>query len=144
MKRWLYILVLLSIISCQDVKWPDKPKNLIPKETMVEILAESYTGNAARSVKNRVIRDAGIHLDSLIYSKYGVDSLSFAQSNTYYASQLNEYLDIMKRVEAKLEAKKALIDTTLAQETQKRQDSLKAYREAQIRQSDSLRKAVQD
>ena len=63
----LLIIFLLSFVSCQDVNYPEKPKNLIAKDKMVEILTETYLGNAARSVDNKTIITKGIKMDSLIY-----------------------------------------------------------------------------
>ena len=137
--RFLTFLIFLAlIISCQDVKRPEKPENLIPKDKMVAILAESYTGNAARSINNRVLKDQVIELDSLIYKKFDIDSLQFAESNAYYASQLNEYIAILKQVEDRLTAQKAEIDTLLIREAKLKRDSLDAEREQRKKGKDSL------
>ena len=83
MKKVVYILVLVILASCQHVDRPEKPENLIPKDQMVQILAEAYTGNAARSISNRTLREEGLQIDSLIYNKYRIDSLQFVESNDY-------------------------------------------------------------
>ena len=58
MKHWVPIFVLiLSILGCQNVERPEKPKNLISKEKMVDVLTEAYLANAARSVNNQAIID---------------------------------------------------------------------------------------
>ncbi len=95
-----YIFFLLA--ACQDVERPKKPANLISEDAMVAIIAEAYLNNAARSYNNRELIDKGVALDSLIYKKHNIDSLQFVESNAYYASQLNTYLDIFKRVEERL------------------------------------------
>ena len=116
MKKVVYILVLVILASCQHVDRPEKPENLIPKDQMVQILAEAYTGNAARSISNRTLREEGLQIDSLIYNKYRIDSLQFVESNDYYASEINDYIAIMEEVKAVLEARKVTVDTHLAQE----------------------------
>ncbi|MAO07284.1 MAG: hypothetical protein CL596_01070 [Alteromonas sp.] len=116
MKKVVYILVLVILASCQHVDRPEKPENLIPKDQMVQILAEAYTGNAARSISNRTLREEGLQIDSLIYNKYRIDSLQFVESNDYYASEINDYIAIMEEVKAVLEARKVTVDTLLAQE----------------------------
>ncbi len=98
----LLIIFLLSFVSCQDVNYPEKPKNLIAKDKMVEILTETYLGNAARSVDNKTIITKGIKMDSLIYKNFGIDSLQFAQSNAFYAADVNVYMEIVQKVEARL------------------------------------------
>ena len=107
------ILAILALAACQEVQYPDPPEQLIPKEKMVQILADAYITNASRSkgVNNRIIRTRGIKLDSLLYTKHGIDSLSFAESNSYYASNLEQYTQIITEVEKLLTRKKAEIDS---------------------------------
>lgn len=106
-------LVVLVSSSCQDVKYPESPENLLPKEKFIQVLADAYIANASRSrsVNNRILRTNGIQLDSLLYNKHQVDSLSFAESNAYYASNLDEYTDIILKVQKLLTEKKARIDS---------------------------------
>lgn len=109
-----YILLLMvALASCQEVQYPEPPEQLIPKEKMVQILADAYISNASRSkgVNNRILRTKGMKLDSLLYSKHGVDSLSFAESNSYYASNLEQYTSIITEVEKLLTRKKSEIDS---------------------------------
>lgn len=137
MKPLLVIVITLVLFGCQEVIRPERPENLIPKEKMVQILAESYTGNAARSVRNRTLRDAGITLDSILYAEYDIDSITFAESNAYYASQLNDYIQIMTEVEAILSAKKKRLDSVLELEAQKQRDSLDKNRKGRKKQKDT-------
>lgn len=111
-------------MGCQDVQRPERPENLLPKETMVQMLAESYAGNAARSIRNRTLRDAGVELDSILYAKYKVDSTTFAQSNTYYASQVNDYIEIMTQVERIIKKRRDRLDSIIEIEAQTQRDSL--------------------
>lgn len=109
----VYILLccFLTIISCQDVKKPEAPDNLIDKDKMVEVLSESYLMNAARSIANRDISNRGIKLDSIIYSKFNIDSLQFAKSNAYYSADLDTYKEIFLKVQQNLIKEKELRDT---------------------------------
>ena len=52
------ILAIATLAACQEVQYPDPPEQLIPKEKMVQILADAYITNASRSkgVNNRIIR----------------------------------------------------------------------------------------
>lgn len=137
MKPLFFLLVLLIFFGCQEVIRPEKPENLIPKEKMVQILAESYTGNAARSVRNRTLRDAGVALDSILYAKYDIDSLTFATSNVYYASQITDYIDIMTEVELILSARKKQVDSVIEKEAQQQKDSLDQMSKQRKNQKDS-------
>lgn len=96
------VIVFFVFFGCQDVVKPEKPENLISEETMVSILTESYLINAARSFDFKTLRDKGIKLDSLIYKKFNVDSVQFAESNAYYTADLNRYNKIFVKVEEQL------------------------------------------
>ena len=102
MKYWAILLIALSFGACQNVKQPEKPKNLIGKDKMITILTEAYLANAARSVDNKSIMEQGIKMDSLFYTKFEVDSLQFARSNAFYASDVNLYITMFQEVEARL------------------------------------------
>lgn len=111
MKYWPVLLMLFGLWACQDVKLPEKPKNLIGKDKMVEVLTEAYLANAARSIDNKTIVDRGIKMDSLFYTKFGVDSLQFAQSNAFYAADINMYITIFEEVEARLDGMEKNLDS---------------------------------
>lgn len=102
MNRLMYLLFLTVFLNCQNVERPEKPSNLIPKDKMVEVLTESYIANAARGVgsKNLLVKD--VKMDSLIYNKFGIDSIQFVKSNEYYAAEINDYIEIFEKVEANL------------------------------------------
>jgi len=107
------LLVLISsvVLGCQEVVRPETPEKLIPESKMVDILVEAYIGNAARSNNNRVLRLGGVQLDSILYAKYDIDSLQFAQNTVYYASQIDPYLDILEAVETELSGMKKSLDS---------------------------------
>ncbi|SRX52286.1 DUF4296 domain-containing protein [Aequorivita sp. CIP111184] len=126
MKHWIIILVfMLGFFGCQDVKQPEKPKNLISKDKMIDMLTEAYLANAARSVDNKSIISKGIKMDSLIYKNFDVDSIQFAKSNDFYAADVNVYMDIFQKVEGRLTG------------MQKKMDSI---REVEIELKDSISK----
>jgi len=97
-----FIFFIGFLISCQDVQKPEKPTNLISQEVMVDILTDVYINNAARNINNKLLRNKNIKLDSIIYSKYRVDSLQFVLSNNYYCSNLDVYRDLLTKAQVKL------------------------------------------
>lgn len=124
MKIAIYIILLLLFGSCQEVIRPEKPKNLLSKEKMIDILVESYIGNSARSIDNKTLRDSGVHLDSILYHKFNTDSLTFAQSHVYYSSQLNDYIAIVSEVEKILNNRKRILDSVIQEEAKIQKDTL--------------------
>lgn len=111
MKYWIVFLIPLMIVACQDVQRPEKPKNLIAKDVMAEVLTEAYLANAGRSVDNKTVEIKGVKLDSFIYTKFGIDSLQFVRSNNYYAADINTYVDIFQKVEENLKAIENRLDS---------------------------------
>ena len=110
-KYALLIFLALGVFACQDVVRPDIPEQIIPEAKMVDVLVEAYIGNAARSNNNRVLRMGGVQLDSILYAKYEIDSLQFAQNTAYYASQIDPYMRILEQVETKLSGVKKSLDS---------------------------------
>ena len=112
MRTYSYIVLCGFLFwGCQEVTRPERPDNLIDSETMVGILVDAYLGNAARSNNNRVLREHGIQIDSILYAKYGIDSLQMASSTAYYEAEINSYLAIMDQVESRLSLLKKELDS---------------------------------
>ncbi|WP_271393433.1 DUF4296 domain-containing protein [Aequorivita sinensis] len=109
----ILIFVVISAWGCQDVNVPEKPENLIAKDKMIDILKETYLINAARSVNNKAIISKGIKIDSMIYAKYQIDSLQFAKSNAYYASDINSYMIMIQKVESDLLSMREEMDSII-------------------------------
>ncbi len=99
----------------------EKPANLIPKEKMVLILNDLAIVNAAKVTNAQILRKHDIEPTNYIFTKYGIDSIQFVESDRYYASIPEEHEDIYTAVEAKLEAEKERIA-----QAKKIKDSLKA------------------
>lgn len=102
LKSILALILIFGYTSCQDVKKPEIPSDLISQEKMVDILSEVYIINASRNVNNKLIKKRKLQLDSLVYNKYKVDSLQFVVSNAYYSSDLEVYRNLMTQVQERL------------------------------------------
>jgi len=133
MKQFFLLAIVFMVLGCQNVKYPEKPENLIPKEKMIDVLTEVYLSNASRTYNLRVLRDSGYKLDSMLYKKFDIDSLQFAKSHAYYANDLDEYVAMFEKVKSKLEVVKIKTDTLKARYEERRRikdsitrDSLRA------------------
>jgi hypothetical protein len=115
----IIVLLFLSLNSCQDVREPKKPANLISKDMMIDILTDCYINNAARSISYVKLKNSNIKLDSMIYLKYEIDSVQFTQSNEYYSLQFNTYIDMLTQVEKRLEKIKVSTDSIVKKEKMK-------------------------
>jgi len=114
-KCFAIVCLLFSFISCTN--GIEKPKNLIDKDKMVDVL---YDLSLLEAIKTQNV-GGGISnkkANEYIYKKYKIDSVQLAQSNKYYASDVEEYKKIFEKVKAKLdEQNKKLGNTTNGQIT---------------------------
>lgn len=110
MRKLVSLFLLLAIlIGCQKPAVP-KPDNLIDENEMVDIMYDISILEAMKSQKAVVLEANKINPSTYIYKKYKVDSLQFANSDKFYASDLKKYKEIFekvnKRMEEKMEASK--------------------------------------
>ena len=105
-----YILILtltVFITACTSNTIYKKPKDLIAKDQMVDLLVDMYLANAAKNVKTKK-SERKINYMPLVYEKYGIDSTRFQKSNIYYMSLIDEHEAIYKKVDARL---RKMLDT---------------------------------
>lgn len=87
----------------------EKPKNLIEKDKMIDIL---YDISLLEAIKTQNI-NGGLSSkmsNEYIYKKYKIDSVQFSKSNKYYASDFEEYKSMFEAVKEKLNKKTAEIE----------------------------------
>ena len=124
MKHFFYMLILISLVSCNSVNRPKKPKDLIAKDKMSDIMYDFYILNAAKGVNRKLLESNGIIPVEYIYKKHGIDSLQFAKSNTYYAYDSEVYTGMIEKITVKLQKDKDVYEK-LSNEDQKISDSLR-------------------
>jgi hypothetical protein len=101
-KNILLITALFFIItSCKDEIIP-KPKNLVSKDKMEDIIYDLAILEAART-QNSSVQNYPKPTE-FIKNKYKVDSLTFAKSTQYYASDIKEYKKMYDAVKDRLTA----------------------------------------
>jgi hypothetical protein len=97
--------------SCQNAPI-EKPDNLIDQDKMVDIMFDINVLEAMKSQTTLVLETNKINPNTYIYKKYNIDSLQFANSDKYYASDVKKYKEIFdavnKRIEDQIEASKKL------------------------------------
>ncbi len=112
MKNLVPFFVILTILGCKEdlVK---KPKLLIDRQQMVNIMYDLSLLEAIKYQNPGVLDSNQIHPKQFIYKKYGVDSLQLAQNNVYYASDYKNYKimyeEVVKRIEKDKNRAKAII-----------------------------------
>ena len=127
MKRFVSILIGILVIGCGNSDRPSKPKNLISKDKMSEIIYDVFLLNAAKGINKRILEKNGILPQDYVYKKYNIDSLQFAVSNDYYSYDTETYEAIMRKVKLKIEFEKKLNDS-INEKEEKTKDSLRSQR----------------
>jgi hypothetical protein len=104
MNKFLSILLAgIFFVSCTSNTIIEKPKNLIPKEQMIDLLTDLLLANGSGSIKNTQLK-RNVNYYPLVFEKYNIDTVQFRESNYYYATKVDEYDEIIRKVEARLEA----------------------------------------
>ena len=101
MKNGILLFLLVLSVSCNNNKL-EKPKNLIEEDQMVEII---YSISLLDAMKNQGIPSQSKYPTNaeFLKSKYKIDSLTFAQSSQYYASDYKKYKKMYEEVKRRLE-----------------------------------------
>lgn len=110
-KVLVFLLGLMLTVSCQD-SVVEKPDNLIDKDQMVDIIYDLSLLEAIKSSNYSSLESRKIDPNTYIYKKYKIDSLQFAKSDRYYASDIDVYSGIYDKVSKRLESNKNAIDST--------------------------------
>jgi hypothetical protein len=100
----LFTVLFFGATSCKEEIVP-KPKNLIEKDKMVNIIYDLAILEAARTQNSSV--QNYLKPTEFIKNKYKIDSLTFAKSTQYYASDIKEYKKMYDEVKERLTAENA-------------------------------------
>jgi len=137
MRYFAYLLLSIFLVSCTSNTIYKKPKDVIPRDSMILLLSDMYLASASKNVKNRFKERKQTYLP-LIYEKYEIDSVRFYSSNNYYTSQIEVYEELLQEVKLKIQVQ---LDTF--QKQLKIQDSIKkAKREARKKRNREINDSI--
>lgn len=119
-----YLLLLFLFYSCSKNTEP-KPKNLLDKETMTNLIYDMNMLEAAQGYIPRVLNENKIKPKEFIYKKYEIDSLDFVQNNRYYASNVEMYKRMYDDVTKRILAEKESIQKIIEEEQKATKEKLK-------------------
>jgi hypothetical protein len=126
-KITVILLLCFLVIACTGNGRPKKPDNLISKDKMSEVLYDLYIINAAKGVNRKLLEANGFVPETYVLTKYNIDSLQFALSNTYYSFDTNAYKTIVEQVKSRLEREKEELEALQKTEdkaAKRKQDSI--------------------
>ena len=127
MKNFVYFLIGLSIFSCTSNTIYKKPKNLIPRDSMVLLLKDMYIATSSRHIKNKFSKKKKNYMP-LVYEKHKIDSFRFEISNNFYTSNIETYNEMVNEVKKQLQAEFTVYDKKI-----RLKDSIKAKRKLDLK-----------
>lgn len=98
----LFMLSLL-FLSCQDLEEMDRPRDLIAKQKMVDVLTDLSLLNSSKNYNKQLLEETGLKPNEYLYQKYDIDSAQLALSTRYYARNYTEFEEIYRQVQKNLE-----------------------------------------
>lgn len=122
-KTGLYIIVLLLFACSNDFLPP--PKKLLSENEMESIIYDLALLNAMSSSYKSMLKERGVVPIQIIYKWYNIDSLTYAENDTYYASKPEAYSRIYKNVLDKMNLEKKDLDSLVRIELQKKEKEVK-------------------
>ena len=114
MKKYISLFALAALFLSCNKDLVEKPDNLIDKKVMGDILYDLSILEALKYQDPNSLYKNGINPKTYIYKKYKIDSLQFAKSTQFYASDVNKYKTMYEEVGKKIETNKTHIDSLLA------------------------------
>jgi len=128
MNKYLYIVVISFILgACTSNTIMKKPKDLIPKDQMVDLLTDLILANGGDNVKNLNLK-RNTNYFPFVFDKYQIDTTRFKESNYYYTSRIDDYDDILGEVNERLKTLKKMYEEEI-----KVADSIERHKKDSIR-----------
>tara|TARA_R110001632_G_scaffold42120_2_gene106245 strand:+ start:3132 stop:3626 length:495 start_codon:yes stop_codon:yes gene_type:complete len=138
-----YSFLILLLFSCQDIVEVTRPENLIEREKMEEIIYDIALMNSARGFNVQKLKRNNVSPERYVFDKHNIDSLQYAQSTVYYASDSEDYKIMYQNVQKRIDD----IYEVLKEEEkvfQKQKDSIRTAEVKARRKRDSINRTKGD
>lgn len=101
------IILVLFLWNCTSNTVFKKPKNLLSKEKMANLIVDLYLAKEIQQYKNKrnIMAFSGADYKVFVFHKYNIDTSQFKSSNFYYNTDIEQYEAIYKMAEKKLKKK---------------------------------------
>lgn len=134
MKKVISLFILIaSFFSCNK-DLVEKPDNLIDKKVMKDIFYDISLLEALKYQDPNSLYKNGINPKTYIFKKYKIDSIQFAKSNAYYASDYREYKKMFDDLNTRLKKEKDAVDL-INKKAEKKETALKKAKGKKIQDS---------
>ena len=128
--------ITIAFVSCKEEVIP-KPERLIAQDVMVDIMYDLTILEAIKNQNPASLDTFKINSRAYIFKKYKIDSIQYAKSNIYYASDYNEYKSMFEQISKRLEVKTQSVDSLIKK--QKKKKSVKKVQQKSRIDRDTLR-----
>jgi hypothetical protein len=108
MKKNSYLFLFILLVSCTSNTIFEKPKDLIPKDTMSLLLQEMMISSSAKFIKNKN-NQKNINYMPFVYENFKIDSTRFKSSNYYYMSKIDVYQEILENAQNSIAARQEVL-----------------------------------
>lgn len=132
MKKISYLLIFTFLFSCTSNTIFEKPKDLIPRDSMRLLIQEMMIASSAKYMKNKNL-ETKVEYMPLVYDQFKIDSVRFQNSNLYYMSKIDLYQQIFEDAKTALEKQKKVYDDINTRRDSIKNDSLNKQREVKKR-----------
>ncbi|AUC85849.1 DUF4296 domain-containing protein [Polaribacter sp. ALD11] len=137
MKKISCLFIFILVASCTSNTIFEKPKDLIPRDTMSLLLQEMMIASSAKFVKNKN-EQKNINYMPFVYERFNIDSTRFESSNYYYMSKIDLYHEILEDAKTNLESRNDVFKEMQSRIDSIRKDSVNNVKDIQKR-LDSLK-----
>lgn len=125
MKKYIVLAAFfMTFFSCEPKINVKKPDNLISEKEMVKILKDMFIISSAKGINRTKFEKVGLNPETYILRKHNIDSVQFAESNNYYAHDIEAYKKIIESVKKKISSEKEKY-VALEKKEKKEQDRIK-------------------
>ena len=132
----LFLAIAIAFVSCKEEIVP-KPERLIAQDVMVDIMYDLTILEAIKNQNPASLDTFKINSRAYIFKKYRIDSIQYAKSNIYYASDYNEYKSMFEQITKRLEVKTQSVESFIKK--QKKKKSVKKVEQKASVDSDTPR-----
>jgi hypothetical protein len=115
----IFLAIVALFVSCKD-EVVTKPKRLIAQEVMIDIMYDLTILEAIKNQNPASLDTFKINSRDYIFKKYKIDSVQFAKSNVYYASDYNEYKRMFEQISKRLETNTKSVDSLIKLQKKKK------------------------
>ncbi|MFV8356485.1 DUF4296 domain-containing protein [Flavobacterium sp. XS1P32] len=130
----LFLAIAIVFVSCKEEVVP-KPDRLIAQDVMVDIMYDLTVLEAIKNQNPASLDTFKINSRAYIFKKYKIDSIQYAKSNIYYASDYDEYKSMFEQISKRLEVKTQSVDSLIKK--QKKKKSVKKVQQKSSIDSDT-------